>query len=647
MYKCIDFFFEYYNRMITNQLTIVQNIYIPSKSRQVRKNQYLYAASWFIACLLCALLYWNGLNGPFILDDFANIFPAIPSEYTPAAVVSKILNNQSGDFGRAVSMSSFIFTGYLHGLDPWAFKYHNLLLHLANGFVLFLLARRLGQVKQFDEEKSLCFALLVSSIWMLMPIQVSTVLYPVQRMAQLSSFFVMLTLLAFLHARACLSSLLKTINYFFVIPTLILFAALSKENGVLVFPILALISAYLSREPSTKLDKWAVIILAIVPCSSALIALPFVLERYLDYGSRDFTLEQRLLTQVDLVFVYLKAIVVPNLRDLSLLMDDFPVRKHVDLAWLIKLVSIILLLAYSAFGLFKRHLAALGIAFFFAAHLMESTILPLEIAFEHRNYLPSVGIAIVLSAVFVSIGSKLGITVSVTYICFLGTLLLFRADSWSTEEKLYATQVKNRPDSIRARIILSNYLLEIGLPNQALGHIEYIRAKNRDYTGLYLSEMVIRCETSAPDAAYVQAVLESFERSKLDVYGLQGLTVLVSKKLAGACEKIDQKMLKRLIDKAILEARVDKNGILGWLYLVDARYHMINEDIDISEGRFLESYARTHHPDVLLELVDALIATNQIEKAKTYIDEIESGKYFNPVLSGDKLRSKRDKLEKM
>jgi len=83
-------------------------------------------------------------------------------------------------------------------------------------------------------------------------------------------------------------------------------------------------------------------------------------------------------------------------------------------------------------GLLRRSpLATFEILFLFAGHRLESTLIPLELAFEHRNYLPSLGLILAAADL---IGSATGALARFRpVIAALGLLALFSlsfARSW-------------------------------------------------------------------------------------------------------------------------------------------------------------------------------------------------------------------------
>src|SRR5690606_33739134 len=128
-------------------------------------------------------------------------------------------------------------------------KLGNLLVHLACGAVLFMLAIRLLALAGADQARSRTGALAASAVFLLHPLLLSTVLYPVQRMAQLSTLFSMLAVLAYLHWRQSLAtptaatSLLRIA----IVLGLVALAFLAKENGALAVGLIGVVEFALFR----------------------------------------------------------------------------------------------------------------------------------------------------------------------------------------------------------------------------------------------------------------------------------------------------------------------------------------------------------------------------------------------------------------
>lgn len=94
-----------------------------------RLNTFLFAG-FFITCGLTILAYWNGLSGPFFLDDLQSIEPAKMENFSFKSLMAISLQNDTGPIGRPISVASFALNSYFFGDEPFSFKVVNLALHL-------------------------------------------------------------------------------------------------------------------------------------------------------------------------------------------------------------------------------------------------------------------------------------------------------------------------------------------------------------------------------------------------------------------------------------------------------------------------------------------------------------------------------------
>ena len=187
--------------------------------------------------LLTAVVYWPGLTGPFLFDDFANLDAL--GQYGGVRDLETlrlfVLGGHSGPAGRPIALLSFLLDSTTWPADPRPFKVTNLLLHLLNGVILFALTRLLLLLSgKLGPGRCTFAALLVAGAWLLHPFLVSTVLYPVQRMAMLSTLFILLGLWGYAHGRLLLTK--KPLRaYLWMSVSLAgctVLAILSEENGV-------------------------------------------------------------------------------------------------------------------------------------------------------------------------------------------------------------------------------------------------------------------------------------------------------------------------------------------------------------------------------------------------------------------------------
>ncbi|HEY1182267.1 MAG TPA: hypothetical protein VGE56_08190, partial [Rhodocyclaceae bacterium] len=293
------------------------------------------------------------------------------------------------------------------GLDPMPMKLTNLILHLINGFLLFLLGTRLIGVVWTGTPAAAVHAARVSAVaaggWMLLPINLTPVLYVVQRMESLSHFFVLAGLLIYLHARVrmpdhrgtwvCAASLL-------VMTTL---GVLAKESAVLL-PLYAVTMEWLvlgGFRRGNSQRKSLVVLYGIFLIAPMILGLAWLAPGILNpdsWARRDFGLYERLLSEGRVVLSYIEWTVLPLPGSLAFYHDDFTASTGLLAPWS-TLPSLVALAGIALLGYRLRNgrpLFALGVAWFFSAHLLTATVLPLELVFEHRNYFASYGVVLVL-----------------------------------------------------------------------------------------------------------------------------------------------------------------------------------------------------------------------------------------------------------
>lgn len=421
--------------------------------------------------LMTACLYWPGLNGPFLFDDRFN-FTVIQEWLRGEASLQKaIFGHQSFAFGRPVAMASFVVNAAIGGDASFHFKLGNVLVHLACAVLIWRLCLRLTALDPRLSRLGRWPALIITAIWLLHPLHVSTVLYAVQRMAQLSTFFCLASVLVYLYARTRLnedkSLAAPLMALWLAFPLLTLLGVLSKQNAAIA-PALCLVleCSYFHHDRRqwrvlAPFYTFSLVLPALALFAVALVKPQAILVGYEDY---DFTLGQRLLTQARVLMDYLGQIVVPRAPSMGLYTDDFPISTGL-LSPSTTLLSIVALAGISvgAWVMRKRAPSILaGWCFFLLAHVIESSFLPLDIYFEHRNYLPMVGILLALTGVAAPWLSTLPTTVLrpqqlaalgagalLLTLCFatLGRVLV-----WQSKDTIIAQGLRFHPHSLRAQL---------------------------------------------------------------------------------------------------------------------------------------------------------------------------------------------------
>jgi hypothetical protein len=349
-------------------------------------------------------IYWQGLHGAFFFDDGPSILfaPGVQLDMLSWDALSKAwLSGGAGPTGRPIAQISFSLNYYFNGFSALAFKATNLVIHAVCGVLVFGVAKDILTVVNPDDssERTLIVAGTVASTWLLHPIQLLPVLHVVQRMTSLSALFLLAAF--YLHMRARSGHGWRA-HTALATSWLVLWplSFLSKETGVL-FPAFALAWELLIRWHSTqRLDKFATIFIVTTLglAGAAGIYLLNSASEWLwsGYDLRDFTLTERLYTEGRVVWFYVGLIMLPRLGAFGLYHDDMGVSTSLLSPWT-TLPSLIGLVAVAAAIVLLRKrvpLMAFGLAWFLIGHSLESTVLPLEIAHEHRNYLPLFGLVL-------------------------------------------------------------------------------------------------------------------------------------------------------------------------------------------------------------------------------------------------------------
>ncbi len=200
--------------------------------------------------VLVALVYAPGVNGPFVFDDSINIVTNTAvhmTQFDLASLSRAALSDEGAIFKRPLATMSFALNHLAGGLEPYGYKLINIGIHLANTVLVYWLAIILLDV--FTSRRNTGRArlhawipLISAAIWALHPIQLTSVLYVVQRMTSLSAFFVLAGLIVFLIGRRGIDTGRQ--HSFALMAAGIgggtLLGVLSKENAVLL-PLFALL----------------------------------------------------------------------------------------------------------------------------------------------------------------------------------------------------------------------------------------------------------------------------------------------------------------------------------------------------------------------------------------------------------------------
>jgi tetratricopeptide (TPR) repeat protein len=179
------------------------------------------------------------------------------------------------------------------------------------------------------------------------------------------------------------------------------------------------------------------------------------------YSHRYFTHSERLLTQFRILVYYLFQIVYPNPAHLSIA-HDIIISKSLFDPWT-TLPAIMLIMGglwCSLFFLPSLPLLCFGGLFFLSQHAVESSFLPLELIFEHRNYIPTMFLFVGIAGGFhrlihhyrsrnIFMYRFLALS-SVIALFFIAMGTYSRNDDWRSEKTLWENALIKAPNNSRA-----------------------------------------------------------------------------------------------------------------------------------------------------------------------------------------------------
>lgn len=467
-----------------------------------------------------------GLTGPFLLDDHLHL-PKLGGGNgeidTPPEVYQLVFSSQRLA-GRQLSFLTLLVNDNAWPTQAYGFKRFNVLLHLLNGVLVFLFARMLASILLRQDSipgRADWIALLAMALWLLHPLHLSPTMMVIQRMTLLAGTFSLLALIAYLQGRR-LAAQRPLAGYAWMIVGFgffLLLGVFSKEPAIMtVFYVIVLEATLLARDrlprpPYWRL--WAAVFLG-VPVL-AIIGYFFGILPYIDqlYLKRDFNMIERLLSESRVLMQYLRVILLPSISASGPYHDDFTVSRGLldPPTTLLSILGIAALIGVAVWRRRPNPLLSFAILWFFLAHLLESTVLPLELYFEHRNYLPMLGFAFAISYWVMSQSGKLAIIGRVGVATFLALTLsitFVSARVWGDSNQIAAVWAAEHPGSTRAQIGAIRFWAKVGDTERLKQQFDLAQRLNPNDAGLSLLRFIIeRCrDPAAPSIGGSLAALE-------------------------------------------------------------------------------------------------------------------------------------------
>jgi tetratricopeptide (TPR) repeat protein len=514
-----------------------------------------------IGCLLLVaavvFAYWPGLRGPFMLDDHGSI--AALGNYGGVVdwqtLKSFVLGGNAGPTGRPLSLLTFLIDATDWPADPAPFKRTNLIIHLLTGAMLGVLTKQILSLLQFSKTDAFRLALASAAVWLLHPFLVSTTLYAVQRMAQLTTLFMLAGLVLYLRVRVSQSALTKAdyIKMSVLLPLFTVLALLCKENGILLPMLVGVVELTViasQRERIAPLHRvWVALFIGFPTLVISLyLGKQFFRPDFFDIvAPRDFSLYERLLTEARVVADYLQNWFIPKLYTTGVFQDHIIKSTGVLsppttlLAILFHLVVIALAFVYRR----KQPLFALAALFFYTGHLIESTVLNLELYFEHRNYLSASFLFLpVFAALYKHARPKLFATVAVALLLVLCGFTRYSATVWESVPSIVEASAHKAPTSARAQARYANLLFNANMHERSLQVIEEaIRNIPHNDSLLQVNRLIILCNTDSLAPEEVQKAADKLSQIPFDPRLLKAYNEFAKGLAQGRCPNIPVRSL--------------------------------------------------------------------------------------------------------
>jgi len=553
----------------------------------------------WLALVAACLPFLAGLPGGFLFDDFPTIVHSdrvkLESLSLEGLWQAAFAYDPTGGLPRPLVNASFALNHWLSGLEPSAFKLTNIVLHACNGLLVYALISRLLVVCGHLPAVAKPLAVLATTVWLAHPLQVSTVLYVVQRMEMVCTTFTLLAMLGYVNLRVRmiqghpLSWPLATGT---VVATALAWTA--KENAALIPYFLLGIEAlvFRCRAANPAASQWLRrgVFLGILLGTVAAIGLyAYGLSDPSRFAARDFGPGERLASQAVILPFYLGLIFVPRLDAMVFYYDHWWLRTWGVSEVAIGATMLVGLLVLAAWLRNRRPLVSLGIAWFFTAHLLTSAPFPLELAFEHRNYMALVGIVIALVGIFEPRRDPFPAkfwALPCVLVFALAAATTLRAAYWADASLLARYLVDINPGSARAALDLGE---------------RYMLAANRN-----------------PDSPLAAAAIAEYERAMALPHGSilgEHAAVLMAAQF-GMPQRPEwwQSMVRKLRDDPLRPQDVD--ALAG---VVEQRLEgLAVEDAPLLEATLTAARRGTLAPELVL-----LFATHAVEGAQDYAGAVE------------------------
>lgn len=567
-----------------------------------------------IALLIVVLIcYSPGLSGGFLLDDFSTLPPL--AQWVGINSIDKLWqfvnSGYSGPTGRPIALLTFAWNSNTWPANPYYFLMTNIAIHVACTLLVYLLISCLMIQARFPRDVATRAALINAALWALHPLQVSTVLYIVQRMTLLSAMFSFLTMLGYLIGRQALVERQFSKGSVWLLLGVLTgaLAIFSKENALLIPLQLLLIEAFLRwrKTPALPRPVGSIILTGLGVASGMIVfklasfAEPhiaaFIADGSIRATTREFSFFERLMTECRVVGEYIVSIVIPRIQSPGVFQDGYTVSESLfkPLSTAVWLCFHILLASLAVAVRRIAPILAFGILWFYCGHLVESTVVMLELKFEHRNYLPSLGLLLPVG-VWLSDESRfssLKRILSIALIGLLAIILFLRSSLWGDPESASLVWIEENPRSSRA---LENAALVHAQMPERYDLVKHILAQavsvSNDHPVTKLKYFDFICAELDGSKIEWRPLADSLSQAEVDWQLFAVLEHILNGVIEGRCNIVDFDEFRYLTVQSIENPKYSNTRIPLLLYELEARAALVFGETEIARGLYAKQLGR-------------------------------------------------------
>lgn len=611
-----------------------------------------------VLCLLAVvvwLAYLPGLHGDFLFDDYGSL-PALGANgpVTHWATFWRYVTSGTADpTGRPLAMLTFLLDAHNWPANPFPFKRTNLILHLLNGALLYALLNKLGSLLTIDARRVRLAALLGCALWLLHPLLASTTLYIVQREAMLAATSAMTGLLLWLHGRQQLFNgkwIAGTIWSVLGLGGFTLVGMLSKANGALL-PLYALLIEVIILTPrrpipfgaARRTHQAAMIAFAAIPAAALFGYVVWTGVQGLwvggPVGTRPWSIGQRLLTEPRVLMDYLKLLWLPRPFSSGLFNDQY----IASTSWLHPATTLpailgVLVLIGVAWWQRRRHPAlALAVLFYFAGQLLESTSIPLELYFEHRNYTPALLMFWPLGLWLADTRSQrlLKVALMIALPLTLAGMTHARAEVWGNVRMQGLIWARINPGSPRAQANAAEIEMGQGHPQAAIHRLDTLLAAHPDQSQLAFNLIDARCLMGGVHPADIEAARKAMQgTANAGTLFVRWFDRALPMAVAGSCRGLTPANLLTLIDAGLENPKLAAAGPQQDLTYLHGRVALAEHQPELALTDFTHALDLSIRPAMALQAAATLGAAGYPTQGLHLLDHYRQvqGQHASPGL---------------